>query len=132
RAALIGTLLVQASALRAQVPPSDKTTAAIISGRVITTNGAPISDAHVVVSRMGGAERVSQTRPRVDGNGTFRTDALEPGLYFLSAGAVGYVSDPLLGSPTYYHPGDSVTLTMVKGGVITGVVKDSNGEPLIA
>jgi hypothetical protein len=132
RAAIIAILLVQASALRAQEPtPSDKTTAAIISGRVITTDGKPIGDAHVTVSRMG-LDRVTQTRPRVDGNGTFRTDALEPGLYYVSAGAAGYVSDSLRGSPVYYHPGDSVTLTMVKGGVITGVVKDSNGEPLIA
>ncbi|HMH44494.1 MAG TPA: carboxypeptidase-like regulatory domain-containing protein [Pyrinomonadaceae bacterium] len=131
-AGIIVALLLHASALRAQVPaPNDKTTAAIISGRVITKDGAPISDARVAVTRMG-AERVSQTRPHVEGNGTFRTDALEPGLYFVSAGAAGYVSDPLQGSSTYYHPGDSVTLTLVKGGVITGVVKDSNGEPLIA
>jgi len=131
-AGIVVALLLHVSALRAQAPiPSDNTTAAIISGRVISTNGAAISDARVVVSRMG-AERVSQTRPRVDGNGTFRTDALEPGLYYVSAGAAGYVSEPLQGSPTYYHPGDSVTLTMIKGGVITGVVKDSNGEPLIA
>jgi len=132
RAAIIVAVLVHASALRAQVPaPSDKTTAAIISGRVITKDGAPISDARVVVTRLGAAS-LSQTRPRVDGNGTFKTDALEPGLYYVSAGAAGYVSDPLQGSPTYYHPGDSVTLTMLKGGVITGVVKDPNGEPLIA
>jgi hypothetical protein len=132
RAAIIAILLVQASALRAQEPtPSYKTTTAIISGRVITTDGTPINDAHVVVSRMG-ADRISQTRPRVDSNGTFRTAALEPGLYHVSVGAPGYVSDQLQSSPAYYHPGDSVTLTMITGGVITGVVKDANGEPLIA
>ena len=130
RAAIVSALLVPASAPRAQESgPGEKTTAAIISGRVITNDGAPISNAHVVVSRMGAD---SPTRPRVDRNGTFKTDALKPGFYYVAAGAAGYVSDPLQGSPTYYHPGDSVTLTMVKGGVITGVVKDSNGEPLIA
>src|SRR5205085_11582750 len=116
RAAIIAAILVQVPSLCAQqAAPSDTPSAGVISGRVLTTDGAPISDARVAVTRMGAAS-LSQTRPRVDGNGGFKTDVLEPGLYYVSAGAAGYVSDPPpQGSPAYYHPGDSVTLTMIKG-----------------
>ena len=34
--------------------------------------------------------------------------------------------------PTYYRPGDNATITLIKGGVITGTVKNLNGDPLIA
>ena len=33
--------------------------------------------------------------------------------------------------PSYYHPGDSVTLTMIKGAVISGTVTGPNG-PAVA
>jgi hypothetical protein len=44
----------------------------------------------------------------------------------------GYVSgnDPL--DSSFYHAGDTVTLNLIKGGVITGRVLNAAGEPVIA
>src|SRR5262249_4529256 len=33
--------------------------------------------------------------------------------------------------PIYYRPGDQVTIRMTKGGVITGKVTDSQGQPAV-
>src|SRR5258708_38108743 len=88
-AGIIVALLLHVSAQRAQVTtPSANTTAAIISGRVITKEGAPISDARVVVSRLAAAS-LSQSRSRVDGSGTFSSEPPSSCLYLLSVGAVG-------------------------------------------
>ncbi|HVS20927.1 MAG TPA: carboxypeptidase-like regulatory domain-containing protein, partial [Pyrinomonadaceae bacterium] len=51
------------------------------------------------------------------------------------ANVPGYISEPSLvasDSPNYYHTGDSVTLTMIKGGVITGKVTTAANEPVVA
>ncbi|HEV8484495.1 MAG TPA: hypothetical protein VGV87_13210, partial [Blastocatellia bacterium] len=66
-----------------------------------------------------------------DETGRFALDDIAAGAYNLTAFAPGFVSavgSP--GQPVYYRPGDSVTLQMVKGGVITGVVTASNGEAI--
>ncbi|HEV8371497.1 MAG TPA: carboxypeptidase-like regulatory domain-containing protein [Pyrinomonadaceae bacterium] len=63
-----------------------------------------------------------------------RFDGLEAGLYRVSASSPGYVPAPQQGpidSQSYYHIGDSVTLRLIKGGVITGTVTGPKG-PLVA
>jgi hypothetical protein len=70
-----------------------------------------------------------------DSEGKFRATGLEPGLYIVNAMQPGFampdaVTDAI--EPTYYRLGDSVNLTLVKGGVVTGTVRDANGEPVIA
>ena len=63
-------------------------------------------------------------------DGTFVFAGLEPGVYTLNATAPSYVPvtlDPQ-GSPAeYHHVGDSVNVTLVKGGVINGTVTDASG-----
>ena len=34
-------------------------------------------------------------------------------------------------APTFYRPGDSVTVTLIKGGVIAGTITDSDGRPVV-
>lgn len=95
-------------------------------------DGEALTKGRVSISRPGSGI-MSQTL-RVDNTGAFKTDLLEPGLYSVSAYLPGYVADsPQLPTPpAFYRPGDTVTLTMIKGGVITGIVKNSNDEPLVA
>jgi hypothetical protein len=69
----------------------------------------------------------------VDGRGDFKVTGLEPGLYSVFAAMQGYTGNFRSTSsegPKYYRIGDSVTLTLSKGGVITGAVTGPNG-PLV-
>ncbi|HEX8186392.1 MAG TPA: carboxypeptidase-like regulatory domain-containing protein, partial [Blastocatellia bacterium] len=60
--------------------------------------------------------------------GEFRFDNLSPGVYMVFTQGAMDGGEP----QKFYRPGDSVTLRVKKGGVITGSVTDSTGEPLIA
>jgi protocatechuate 3,4-dioxygenase beta subunit len=107
-----------------------------IRGRVITEGGRPVSDASIMVfpaniaSNMQGAI-TSLLRPVTsDADGKFELTSLGPGAYSVSASSPGYVlSDQ--DSKAFYRPGDTATLTMVKGGVITGKVTNSSGDPVV-
>ncbi len=111
--------------------PSEKPDG-MITGRVINSAGEPLSGAVVYAGSLGASTR--SQRATVDTNGEFKIDGLEAGLYRVSAGAPGYI--PALqaspaDSPSYHHIGDSVTLRLIKGGVITGRVTGPKG-PLVA
>src|SRR6266550_7551175 len=111
--------------------PSEKPDG-MITGRVINSAGEPLSGAVVYAGSLGASTR--SQRATVETNGEFKIDGLEAGLYRVSAGVPGYIPAPQA-SPTdsqsYYHIGDSVTLRLIKGGVITGAVTGSKG-PLVA
>src|SRR6266498_1475322 len=113
----------------ATTKPSERPTGAI-TGRVINSAGEPIPGAAVSASSFTGTRSQTAT---VNANGEFKIDGLEPGLYRLFTGMTGYVfafQPSPNDSPTYYRIGDSVTLTLFKGGVITGTVTGANG-PLV-
>src|SRR5262245_30546128 len=83
-------------------------------------------------ARTGGSEH--QTGTDLDGN--FKFTGLAPRVYSVSASpAKSYVPGPVpVGERQdggYYRVGDNVTITMIKGGVITGRVTNATGEPLI-
>lgn len=104
----------------------------MITGRVVNSAGEPLSDAVVYAGLLGTSSR--SQRATVDANGEFKIDGLEAGLYRISAGAPGYVPAQQPGptdSQSYHHIGDSVTLRLIKGGVITGTVTGPKG-PLVA
>jgi hypothetical protein len=111
--------------------PSERSNG-VITGRVVNSADEPLSGAVVYASSLGTGTR--SQRATVDTNGEFKIDGLEAGLYRLSASAPGYVPAPQP-SPTdsqgYYHIGDSLTLRLIKGGVITGTVTGPKG-PLVA
>jgi hypothetical protein len=103
-----------------------------ITGRVITSTGEPANGA-IYASQVGALPSGLSPAP-IDSAGNFKVDNLEAGQYRIWAALPGFVSadQPAIpGEPQYYRPGDSVTLNMIKGGVITGRVTGPNG-PLVA
>jgi hypothetical protein len=113
-----------------------------ISGKVLA-EGLPASDVHVSVAPLqeitastGFSAMLTRNHSEeTDEDGTFSVEGLAPGAYSIEINAPGYIVDSGLldedGKPIYYRPGDSVTIRMIKGGVITGRVTDSAGQPLV-
>ncbi|HXU35338.1 MAG TPA: carboxypeptidase-like regulatory domain-containing protein [Blastocatellia bacterium] len=100
---------------------------ASITGRVVNDSGQPMPNAPVYVSGLGRPPERRATS--TDENGQFRVDNLPRQPYSVSAQVRGYVRDTY--ESTFYKPGDSVSLVLKKGGVITGTVTNSAGEPVI-
>lgn len=100
-----------------------------IIGRLINESNQPIPGAGINVRGVGatGAGRSIGT----DEDGRFHADDLAPGGYTVSPYVPGYVPATDSADRQYYRPGETVILRVVKGGVITGKVTDSEGEPLI-
>lgn len=106
-----------------------------ITGRVVSEDGRPVADAVVYLNRMYARVPGLPTTATADSEGKFRASGLEPGLYVVNAIHPGFALPDTASEasePTYYRLGDSVNLTLFKGGVITGTVRDANGEPVIA
>ncbi len=108
-----------------------------ISGRVVTEDGQPIPHAKVNIIGVGGVKKILAGRMEVvtDAGGNFQADKLDPAPYSITASAPGYVLSPnekVGGSgANYVHVGDSVTIRMLRGGIITGKVLNAAGEPVI-
>ena len=126
---LIAVVLFCRFNCRAQQSSASSGPAGTISGRVINSAGEPLSGAAVSASSLRGGRSQTAT---ANNAGEFKIDGLEPGLYRVFPVLTGYVSSsqPSGGESTYYRIGDSVTLTMMKGAVITGTVTGPNG-PLV-
>lgn len=135
--AALTLLLTLSNALAAQ-SQSDESSAnatrtGTISGRVVNESGQPLQNAIVVVRAFfgsGGPTRTTTT----DGEGSFQVSGLDPVAYVVSASFPTYVPaprDPDSNPIAYYHVGDSVALELIKGGVITGTVTRSAGEPVV-
>jgi len=102
-----------------------------ISGHVVNESGQPIPHATIYVNA-----QMSLPQPRMtttDDGGNFQVSGLDALLYFVNASAPSYITPPREPDslPPYYRIGDSVTLNMLKGGVITGTVTSPTGEPLV-
>src|SRR6185295_13720155 len=97
--------------------------------RVITESGQPLENIPVFIRAWNAPGQPGTTT--TDSEGRFRVTGLEPALYAVSASAPGYASiagDAYL-QPPFYRIGDLVTVTLIKGGVITGTVTSGSGEP---
>ncbi|HEY0384409.1 MAG TPA: carboxypeptidase-like regulatory domain-containing protein, partial [Pyrinomonadaceae bacterium] len=107
-----------------------------ITGRVLTDDGHPLANVTIFAFGLGTGGRPAGDT--TDADGKFQLRDLRPGAYNVQVNAPGYVIVPdaaALGGGDerrYYHIGESVNLTMVKGGVITGTVLDGAGEPVTA
>jgi protocatechuate 3,4-dioxygenase beta subunit len=107
-----------------------------IRGRVITDGGRPVPDASIMVFPVNIAANMQGTvssllRPvSADADGKFELTSLRPGAYSISASSPGYVLSAQ-DSKVFYRPGDNATVTLVKGGVVTGRVTNSSGEAVI-
>jgi hypothetical protein len=68
---------------------------------------------------------------RTDQDGKFRQTDVPAGSYTVTASAPGYISEREDGGPRFYRPGDTITISLIKGGVVSGVVTSTSGEPVI-
>lgn len=94
-----------------------------ITGRVVNESGQPLAGVSVVALHAGGA---TAQRTSTANEGYFKLERLDAGLYRLVASFPGYVSEPQQVDPNdaraLYRPGDSVSLRLIRGGVIAGFV----------
>lgn len=119
------------AAAYAQTQPGPKEDAKVISGRITTSDSQPLTNVRVTVSRV--TSNTFGQNVRVDSEGNFVTQSLDPGLYLVSAFVPGMIREPPApGTTPYVRPGETVDIKMIKGGVITGSVKNANGETLVA
>jgi hypothetical protein len=137
--ALIGIAMLSFSApqLRAQNAATESKTAApptgTITGHIVSQSGDKISGAVAWAFPVG---VIAQSRnASVDSDGNFKLEGLDAGVYSVSCNVPGFVSPPPAAPDEprrYYHTGDSVTLTLIKGGVITGTVMTATNVPVVA
>ena len=126
---ILFVILVACISVRAQVQSTKSSEeTGTISGRVISDSGQPVAGASVFV-RTSTALNTFRSAT-TDSEGNFRVNNLEASLYSVSANAPTYAFDQGL-TTKYYRIGDSVNVELIRGGVITGTVTNSSGEPVI-
>jgi protocatechuate 3,4-dioxygenase beta subunit len=140
---LLGGLAAAAPAQRpaAERRASKGEQARPITGRVLSEGGQPVAEASVLLVPAGSMSSRNQLlllksrSAGTDEQGRFKFDSVERGAYTVVAYAPGYVvasgtaDDD--GKDRYFRPGDSITIRLTKGAVITGTVTGPAGEPLI-
>lgn len=132
--ALLSSPASHAQDARAATPAGESHARGTITGRIVSDDGQTLSNVRVVAFRMGGAPD-SNANAMSDGEGKFSFGNLVSGSYSLNVFVPGYTLEPATPSDpsarTYYRLGDSATLRMIKGGVITGTVTHANGDPVV-
>jgi hypothetical protein len=112
----------------------------VITGRVINEEGSGMPSVTVnlmpVAADRRPAQGGSQNRTATDEDGNFKFTELPQRVYWVAASATkGYVQRPVSISERkdggYHRIGANVTITMIKGGAITGRVTNAIGEPMI-
>lgn len=101
-----------------------------VRGRVIDETGQPVAHATVYINASVALPQRHITF--TDDAGNFQINGLDALIYNVGASAPSYVTTPREpDSLSYYRIGDSVTISMLKGGVITGTVTAATGEPMV-
>jgi len=125
---------------RLMIPIEAQGTTGAISGRIVADDGQPIPYATIIVNPLDGSHYGQGRRviTSTDEQGNFRAEGLDAAPYTVTLIAPGYVIQPqgyvnglVQGLVNYNYIGDSVTVRMVKGGIITGRVQNDRGEPII-
>ncbi len=101
-----------------------------LGGRVLLDDGQPAAGAMIEIRPVGIRNNTDEQRVQCDETGSFKLAGIAPGSYSISALAPGYVSADDA-SARHYRPGETATIRLVKGGVITGRVTDVTGELLV-
>ncbi len=121
-------------------PLTSEAQTGMITGRVVSEDGGGLPNVTVFLIPVATDRRPtlggSQNRTATDEDGNFKFTGLAPRVYSVSASsAKGYVPRPIpvdeRQDRAYHRIGDNVTITMIKGGAITGKVTNAMGEPLI-
>jgi hypothetical protein len=101
-----------------------------IKGRAVNDSGQPLANVGINLFTVG-ATQGHRRGLSTDEDGKFEIDDLSPAAYQITPYAPGYVLAVNPNERRYYRIGDEVTLTMMKGGVITGMVKNAAGDPVV-
>ena len=124
-------LLLMSILVVGQTPVASK--ADSITGRVVNESGQPLPHARVSIQPVEGVRPSGWTN--TDREGAFRVSGLDPVSYRVYVEMPSYIrvsDEPEIGRPDkQYKVGDSVTFVLTKGGVITGTVTNSAGDPVI-
>jgi len=124
------TMTLASVAVQSNNNDSQKSRDTWITGRVVNESGQPIPGAGVYVRKVGGLSGFGRTITAAE-DGTFRAEDLAPGPYTVFASVPGYIPETDSPSQEYHRVGEDITVKMVKGGVITGTVTSSSGEPVV-
>ncbi|MCM3869380.1 MAG: carboxypeptidase regulatory-like domain-containing protein [Pyrinomonadaceae bacterium] len=120
-------------AIAGQKPAKSSLVTGTIKGRVVSTDGQPITNAIIMAQALTATPSGRPTR--VDSEGRFVFDDLPPASYLIIGSAPGYIdqsnSDGDWSQGPRYLIGSNVTVIMIKGGVITGLVTNAKGEPTV-
>lgn len=114
-----------------QPPPTNASNTGTITGKVVNESGQPLPNASIWAHAIGsmGTGQMATT----DHEGKFRLTGLQRASYSITASMPAYMNPPRRSDESgSYEVGDSVTLVLVKGGVITGRVVTPDGEPVVA
>jgi hypothetical protein len=103
----------------------------VITGRVVNDAGRPVAGAPILVIKSGVKITSGIQTATADDEGNFKATGLGTGSYMIYANVPGYVIARAGSESDYHRPGASVMINLVKGGVITGRVTDSYGEPIV-
>ena len=143
----LGVCTVSFAGSLAQTPTPSPPATALITGRVVDTNGAPVASATVIIA--SGSAIGSPRAPRppawdpmlTDANGQFFFRDLTPGRYLLTASKPGWLSGGfgrrrpgVEAVPIEIGEGErrvNLSITLWRPAVITGRVTDDAGDPLI-
>jgi hypothetical protein len=113
----------------------------MITGRVVNEEGAGMPGVAVYLFPVAADRRTARGFPQnqtaTDEDGNFKFTELAQRVYTVAlSSAKGYVQRPVPISERqdggYHRVGANVTITMIKGGAITGRVTNAMGEPLIS
>ena len=127
--------LAAASVLGQAVSPSPVAQPAksgAITGRVVNEKGQPLANARVSLRAVGSMSPGHSIF--TDQDGRFEVSGLERATYQVNAWLSAYAPQPRNPFDTQssnVRVGESVTLVLIKGGVITGTVTNQNGEPVV-
>lgn len=104
-----------------------------IKGRVVTDDGQPVVNATLMAQAVN--SQPSMRPAKVDSEGKFSFDDLPPASYIVFAVAPGYIDEAMsTGDPNDWPRhliGAQLKIRMLKGGVITGKVTNSKGDPIV-
>ncbi|HEX5707333.1 MAG TPA: carboxypeptidase-like regulatory domain-containing protein, partial [Pyrinomonadaceae bacterium] len=109
-----------------------------IKGRVVDDAGQPLAYAFVTLNTRASFPATPRSmQSTTDEEGNFNFDGLDAGAYHLVAHVAGYVPAREPGADSFadadtYRVGDTATLRLFKGSVITGTVTDADGAPVVA
>lgn len=127
------TLICAASTV-AQEPATqtNQTESKMITGRVVNESGQPLPGASVSAGTLAGGPG---QRTSTDNEGYFKLQGIDAGLYRIFVNLPGYVSNNYLTDPSNpaqaYRAGDSASITLIKGGVIFGIITNGDGDPVV-